>query len=195
MKSFLAFVYVLPVLVLASASPSPAADLPRNMDVKRVTLPTPATCGNTSDAVPLFTANSAQFSDNFYSTSISQITAVVGAQGYSFQGIAARVFNSQELSTVPLFHLFQNVVIDSFYTTSTTERDLALENGYIVGGTDAFIYPSQICASIPFYRLYNSAATEHFYTTDASVRASRLASPAWADEGIAGYVLDANVCV
>jgi hypothetical protein len=86
------------------------------------------------------------------------------------------------------------VVIDSFYTTSATERAQALQNGYIVGGTDAYVYPSQICGSIPFYRLYNSGATEHFMTTSADVRASLLASSAWADQGIVGYVLDANPC-
>ncbi|KAF7360142.1 hypothetical protein MVEN_00742600 [Mycena venus] len=165
----------------------------QNIDI-RVTSPSPATCGNTSDAVLLYTANSATFLDNFYSTAIDQITAVVGAQGYTFQGAAARVFNTQETSTIPLFHLFQNVVIDSFYTTSATERTLALQSGYIVGGTDTFIYPSQICGSIPFYRLYNSGATEHFMTTSDAVRASMLASGAWADQGIVGYVLDANVC-
>ncbi|KAJ7108785.1 hypothetical protein C8R44DRAFT_744012 [Mycena epipterygia] len=187
---YLFSIYVLASLASAYALPS-GANLLRNIDVQR---PTPDTCGNSSDAVPLYTANSAAHLDNFYSTSISQITAVVGAQGYTFQGVAARVFDTQELSTVPLFHLFQNVVIDSFYTASTTERDLALENGYIVGSTDTFLYPSQICGSIPFYRLYNNAATEHFYTTSASVRASMLASSGWADEGIVGYVLDPNPC-
>ncbi|KAJ7918383.1 hypothetical protein B0H13DRAFT_2436330 [Mycena leptocephala] len=188
MQSFLFLIGVLQLLAPVRGSPSGTS---QNIDITR---PSPATCGNTSDAVPLYSANSATYLDNFYSTTISQITAVVGAQGYTFQGVAARVFNTQETSTVPLFHLFQNVVIDSFYTTSATERAQALQNGYIVGGTDAYVYPSQICGSIPFYRLYNSGATEHFMTTSADVRASLLASSAWADQGIVGYVLDANPC-
>ncbi|KAJ7741838.1 hypothetical protein B0H16DRAFT_1693900 [Mycena metata] len=134
------------------------------------------------------------FTDNFYSTDPGQITAVVGSQGAAFVGTAARVFTSQELSTVPFFHLFDGTINDSFYTTSTFERDLALANGYVVGGPDTFIYPTQICGSIPFFRLYDSALTEHFYTTNAAVQASMLASGGWADEGVAGYVLDANVC-
>jgi hypothetical protein len=111
-----------------------------------------------------------------------------------FKGVAARVFATQELSTVPLFFLFQNVVTDHIYTTSTTERTLAVQAGYINQPPDAFVYPSQICGSIPFYRLYNATATEHFYTISASVYASMLTSGAWEDQGIVGYVLDPNVC-
>ncbi|KAJ7741638.1 hypothetical protein B0H16DRAFT_1464357 [Mycena metata] len=144
-----------------------------------------ATCGNASDAVPFYEAHFDQpFTDNFYSTDPRA----------AFVGTAARVFTSQELSTVPFFHLFDGTINDSFYTTSTFERDLALANGYVVGGPDTFIYPTQICGSIPFFRLYDSALTEHFYTTNAAVQASMLASGGWADEGVAGYVLDANVC-
>ncbi|KAJ7802557.1 hypothetical protein B0H14DRAFT_2385378 [Mycena olivaceomarginata] len=69
-----------------------------------------------------------------------------------------------------------------------------LHNLSIVGGPNTFIYPTQICGSIPFFRLYESALTEHFYTTNAVIQASMLASGGWADEGVAGYVLDANVC-
>ncbi|KAJ7109646.1 hypothetical protein C8R43DRAFT_904774, partial [Mycena crocata] len=95
--------------------------------------------------VPLYAANSVAHSDNFYSTSIGQITAVVGSQGYT----------------------------------------LKCRAGLQHPG-------SSIC--IPFYRLYNSAATEYFYTTSASICASMLANSACADEGVVGYVLDANLC-
>ncbi|KAJ7185876.1 hypothetical protein C8R46DRAFT_1061957 [Mycena filopes] len=166
--------------------------MPNNASVGATTHPTPATCGNVSDAVPLYAASQPTLFDNFYSTSLGQITAVVGSQGYTFQGTVARVFPTQEISTIPLFHLFQNVVIDSFYTTSATERATALQNGYIVGATDAYVYGSQICGSIPLYRLYDSAATEHLLTTDATVRARMIANGSWVDQGIVGYVLDAN---
>ncbi|KAJ6614560.1 hypothetical protein B0H10DRAFT_2044584 [Mycena sp. CBHHK59/15] len=184
---FFIFEFALSALAYTSSS---RAGLLSSEDVQ---LRSAATCGNVSDAVPLYTAYTSKYLDHFYSTSISQITAVVGSQGYAFEGVAARVFATQELSTVPFYHVFQNVVIDSFYTISTTERDLALQNGYISGSTDAYIYPTQICGSIPFFRLYNSAATEHFYTTSASVCDSMVAA-GWEDGGIAGYVLDSNPC-
>jgi hypothetical protein len=47
---------------------------------------------------------------------------------------------------------------------------------------------------VPFYGLYSTAATEHFYTINEPDYNAKLASGAWTDEGIAGYVLDLDPC-
>lgn len=147
------------------------------------------TCGNPSDAVPLYWSTIPSV-DVFYTTVISDITSVVRGDGYDFGGIACLVFTTQELSTVPLFHVYNGHLIDNFYTTSTTERDLALESGYTASPTAAYIYPSQICGSIPFYRIYSSIDTVHIYTINVTERDAILALGGWTDEGITGYVLD-----
>ncbi|KAJ7879819.1 hypothetical protein B0H13DRAFT_1630605 [Mycena leptocephala] len=151
------------------------------------------TCGDPSNAVPLYFSEQIG-ADYIYTTVISDVTDDVKNHPYVFRGIAARVFSTQEPSTVPFFRVFNAALVEDLYTISTTERTLALENGYSNAGIMSFIYPSQICGSIPFYRIYSSAATEHFYTINGTDRDARLASGVWADEGIAGYVLDLNPC-
>ncbi|KAJ7259178.1 hypothetical protein B0H12DRAFT_1182323 [Mycena haematopus] len=132
--------------------------------------------------------------DFYYATLNSKVTKAVGVDGYTFQGIAARVFTTQELSTVPLLHVYNAQTVDNLYTTSTSECDLAVENGYEGPTTLAYIYPSQICGAVPFYRIYNSADTEHYYTINETERDAMVATGAWADQGITGYVLDPNPC-
>ncbi|KAJ7702823.1 hypothetical protein B0H17DRAFT_923215, partial [Mycena rosella] len=161
----------------------------------------PQTCGDPSDAVPFYLV--ALPGQAFYYTALaSDVNSLINPPfSYSFIGTAARVFTTQELSTVPFFHVRSGSVLgplhsDNLYTTSTTERDSALVSGYVDTGIAGYIYPSQICGSVPFYRLFTTTATvtEHFYTINATYRATLVASGAWTDEGIAGYVLDFNVC-
>ncbi|KAJ6454864.1 hypothetical protein C8R45DRAFT_1037388 [Mycena sanguinolenta] len=161
----------------------------------RTIVPVPDTCGNSSDTVPLFATVGGIVQDFVLTTSITDVTSLVGRQSFTFLGVSARVFPTQETSTMPLYlvYLVQNGDIsDHLYTMSETERDLALEIGYRDGGITAYIYPTPICGSIPYYRLYDSAATEHFYTVSEAEQQSHLAAAAWSDEGIVGYVLPPN---
>ncbi|KAJ6496852.1 hypothetical protein DFH09DRAFT_1336995 [Mycena vulgaris] len=167
MKSSSTFAGIISALLLALLGASPSVS--QNMTVKP---PSPLTCGNTSDAVPLYLAEWPGAA--FYSTSVSEISTVVSRNTFMFEGISARIFLTQELSTVPLFRLVQGT--DMFFTISTTERALVLQTGYIDEGTAGFIYPSQICGSTPFYRIYTSLANEHYYTISSADRDAVLAS-------------------
>ncbi|KAJ7918206.1 hypothetical protein B0H13DRAFT_2321686 [Mycena leptocephala] len=155
------------------------------------TPPAPMTCGDPSNAVPLYVTEQIGV-DYLYTIDNDDLTADIKVHPYVFRGTAARVFATRELSTVPFFRLFNPTLVEDLYTISVTERVLALESGYKDGGIISFIYPSQICGSIPFYRMYSSATAAHFYTINETDRDARLASGGWADEGIAGYVLDLN---
>ncbi|KAJ7444799.1 hypothetical protein B0H11DRAFT_2249809 [Mycena galericulata] len=173
---------------------SPSASVPTQSTT--VTSPSPLTCGDPSDAVPLYITDSTG-QTFYYTTSTMDVNILVKLPyDYTFLGIAARVFPTQELSTVPFFHVQNDQTIDNFYTTSATARDLALENGYVNASSaiTGYIYLSQICGSVPFYGLYSSAATEHFYTINETDYNAKLASGAWTDEGISGYVLDLDPC-
>ncbi|KAJ7788626.1 hypothetical protein B0H14DRAFT_3892320 [Mycena olivaceomarginata] len=143
-----------------------ASTLAQNVSVKP---PSPLTCGNPNDSVFYYVMTSPG-TDNFYTSVLAEVTSAVNDDGYVFGGVAARVFLTPEFSL----------------SLST--------GGYIDEGISAYIYPSQICGSVPFYRVYNSAATEHFYTINETERDSLLGSSGWADEGIAGYVLDVGPC-
>ncbi|KAJ7019759.1 hypothetical protein C8F04DRAFT_328395 [Mycena alexandri] len=87
---------------------------------------TAATCGNASDAVPLYLASSSAFADNLYDTTVADISNNVGNGVYRFEGVAASVFLTQELSTVALFRQFNPSIADHFYTIDPVERDNAL---------------------------------------------------------------------
>jgi hypothetical protein len=160
--------------------------------VKCFILHQPRTCGNSSDAVPLFVIASQQYSDFYIGTDINLITSAVN-RGYAFLGVGARVFTTQETSTVPFYELYSNSVTDHFFTISEVDRDLAITEGYTDSGITAYIYPTQICGSIPYYQLFNPSVAEHWYTA-VEVERDRMVAAGWSDEGIAGYVLDANVC-
>ncbi|KAJ7263432.1 hypothetical protein C8J57DRAFT_1183450 [Mycena rebaudengoi] len=184
MKFSLTLGFATSASLLALSSPSAAAT---------VKAPSPQTCGDRSHAVPFY------FSELpgqavYYTTLTSDVELLVTPLGYTFRGVAALVFTTQEPSTVPFYHVRNIQAVDNLYTTSVIERDTAVENGDIDGPIAAYIYPSQICGSVPFYRLYSNAATEHYYTINATDQAARVASGVWADEGIAGYVLDLNLC-
>ncbi|KAJ7026477.1 hypothetical protein C8F04DRAFT_1045592 [Mycena alexandri] len=178
-------------LLLAFCASSSALAPAKNVTA---TAPSPLTCGDPSDAVPLYFMEIAG-QDMYYATGIGFVTTLVGDLAYTFLGIAARVFTTQELSTVPFFHLQNDQTSDNFYTISATDRELALETGWGDAGIAAYIYPSQICGSVPLYGLYQSVDTIHFYTINETTYDAMLAGTGgWADQGIAGYVLDLNPC-
>ncbi|KAJ7731884.1 hypothetical protein B0H16DRAFT_1381701 [Mycena metata] len=155
---------------------------------------TAATCGNASDAVPLYLASSSAFADNLYDTTVVDISNNVHDGVYTFEGVVASVFITQELSTVPLFQQFNPSIVDHFYTIDPVERDNALSAGYLDNGIAGFVYPSQICGSTPFFGLFAASVVEHYYTTNTTTRASMLATGKWSDEGITAYVLNSNPC-
>ncbi|KAJ7626839.1 hypothetical protein FB45DRAFT_55530 [Roridomyces roridus] len=151
------------------------------------------TCGNANDSVPLFATNGGPLQDFFASTSTVAIASVIEHQGFTFLGVSARVFTTQEPSTTPLYLVYSVIsngdATDHFYTTSASDRALLIESGWIDAGVQAYIYPTQICGSVPYYVVYNSAQTEHFYTANQTQYQNFLATAGWADQGIVGYVL------
>ncbi|KAJ7149487.1 hypothetical protein C8R43DRAFT_887866, partial [Mycena crocata] len=138
----------------------------------------PLTCGNNSNAVPLyFAVLDKGASDCCYSTSWMTSTPWLASKATSSRALLP-------VSSVPKNNLPSHnpTVVDNFYTISTTERDLALESGYVAGRIDSFIYPTQICGSIPFYQIFAPAATEHFYIISAALQHIVLAQGGWTDQ-------------
>ncbi|KAJ6543053.1 hypothetical protein B0H19DRAFT_1172665 [Mycena capillaripes] len=95
--------------------------------INKTQSPSPLTCGNPSDSVFFFLLILAG-TDNFYTTvinAVSGVTSAIATDGYVFGGVGARVFITQELSTVPLYRAYQGAGVDHFYTTSVAELDFA----------------------------------------------------------------------
>ncbi|KAJ7642062.1 hypothetical protein FB45DRAFT_365074 [Roridomyces roridus] len=153
------------------------------------------TCGNATDAVPFFAVNGGPMQDYLATTRVGDMQIVI-PQGFTFLGLTARVFTTQETSTVPMYmvHLVASNgdISDHIYTIDQGEYQALLEIGWIDQGIQAYVYPTQICGSVPWYAVYNAASTEHFLTTDVATRDSFLAQAGWTDQGIVAYVLPPN---
>ncbi|KAJ7043766.1 hypothetical protein C8F04DRAFT_1229241 [Mycena alexandri] len=153
------------------------------------------TCGDPADAVPFYSLFNSATVDYYYTADAGLVDTVFPApSGYALQGVAGLVFVTQEESTVPFYRLHQllaNSVNNNFFTTNTTERDLAIQQGFSLTPTDplTFIYPTEICGAVPFYRVFNPGAQANFYTTSESRRLDFIANQGYEDLGIAGYIL------
>lgn len=94
---------------------------------------------------------------------------------------------------VPLYQLYSEEVNDWFYTTSTSQRDLAMTVGYTFHGVVARVEPNPQGDVSPFWRFYKGPPeTDHFYTTSATERDFVL-SYGWHYEGIEGYLFNSQV--
>ncbi|KAJ7738974.1 hypothetical protein B0H16DRAFT_1569382, partial [Mycena metata] len=112
---------------------------------------------------------------------------------YVFNGVAALVFPTAEVSTVPFYCLvYAGPATSFFFTTSETERSNALTaGGYSDCGITGYIYPTQVCGSVPLYRgHFITANTDYLYTTSAANRDNAVENQGFTDEGVAGYVLE-----
>jgi hypothetical protein len=111
------------------------------------------TCADRSTSVPLYFTELPNNND-VHTTSITAVTTRVKTQGYVFQGVVARVFVTQELSTAPLFHLTRildsTLAVDALYTVSTADRDAVVASGFY---TFVDIEPTYIrCKSAEAFR-------------------------------------------
>src|SRR5918992_2984170 len=70
--------------------------------------------------VPLFEYWNPYIGDHFYTININEI-GQYPTNGYTFEGTAANVFDTQETGTVPLFRYYNFQIGDHFYTTDWNE--------------------------------------------------------------------------
>ncbi|KAJ7721202.1 hypothetical protein B0H16DRAFT_1738377 [Mycena metata] len=148
-----------------------------------------ATCGDPADALPLYRFLTGTGAEYIYFADLPIVQTQAAAKGWTFQGVAALVFTTQEVSTVPLYGLL-HTGDESLYVADTTELANALDGGYVLSGEPlVYIYPTQICGSVPFYYLTNAAKNSNFYTAVESERLDFINNQGYTDVNVAGYVL------
>jgi len=105
--------------------------------------------------------------------------------GFTNEGIAGYILNSQKGGTVPLYRL-TNAAGDTLLTTDQNERASAQQQGYTDAGVMGYIAKNPWGGTNqPLYRLANS--NSHFYTTSAPEKASAQ-QQGYRDEGTVGYI-------
>ncbi len=92
-------------------------------------------------STPLYRLYNKYSGDHFYTTSYNEKDFAISKAGYSYEGIAGYVFNSQTSSAVPLYRLYNKYSGDHFYTTSYNEKDFAISKaGYTYEGIAGYIW-------------------------------------------------------
>jgi hypothetical protein len=149
------------------------------------------TCGDPADALPFYRLL-ALTAEYLYIADPTMVASVLRAapNGWALQTVAALVFATQEVSTVPLYTLRSKAVPEWLYVADTTELANALNNGYGISTEPlVYIYQTQICGSVPFYYLNNAAKNANFYTAVESERLDFITNKGYTDVYIVGYVL------
>ncbi|KAF7350034.1 hypothetical protein MVEN_01305100 [Mycena venus] len=149
------------------------------------------TCGDPADALPFYRLLAGTGEYLYVADPTTVGTELRAApNGWALQTVAALVFSTQEVSTVPFYTLHSNTGSEWLYVANTTELANALNNGYHLSTEPVvYIYPTQICGSVPFYYLNNAAEKSNFYTAVESERLDFIANEGYTDVDIAGYVL------
>ncbi|KAJ7496553.1 hypothetical protein FB451DRAFT_1385949 [Mycena latifolia] len=148
-------------------------------------------CPSPSKAIKFYRLFQNNIEHYLYTTSTAVKSRALD-DGYEFDGVAARVFKTEQPSTVPFYHVFNRATRDNFYTTDVGARDAALASGpktAVDEGVAAYVFSRRVCGGVPLYRLYNSATRDHFYTTDESEREDAVTDGGYDDPVIAGFVL------
>ncbi|KAG5651317.1 hypothetical protein H0H81_009118 [Sphagnurus paluster] len=147
------------------------------------------TCGDPANAVPLYRAFNSGDIDHLYTTSTLEIQTVTKAGTFISEGVAGKVFPTQEIGTVPFYRLYSGGLQDHFYTASAVERDAAIRTlGYISEGIVGYVYADAGCGGWALYRLLRPApVSDHLYTL-STVEVAAVQAAGYKYEGVAAYI-------
>ncbi|KAH9483697.1 hypothetical protein JR316_0003168 [Psilocybe cubensis] len=152
------------------------------------------TCGNVADSLPFIQSFSQSGSDHFYTTSTTE-NAQFAAKGYAPQGVAGRIFPTQEPGTVPFFRLFNAGWIDHTYTANQQLRSAEInitKPPYADDTIAGYVYLDGSCpGTIPLFWAFSTSITDSFFTTDLAEYDSAISSGVYNGQGIAAYIYPA----
>lgn len=161
------------------SQPAYGADLVASINVPACTAP-----------LPMYSARSDYYTDNFYSISYSQ-QAIAISLGYTGTGVPFRVSRTNAL-TLPFKRFFKGAPqIEHFYTHLADEAQFVVSMGYVYENDEGNIFASQLTGTSALYRLSKWVGAtmdlQHVYTIYPSEVSSYQAA-GWISDGIKGYV-------
>ncbi|KAJ7143618.1 hypothetical protein C8R43DRAFT_1130686 [Mycena crocata] len=126
-------------------------------------------CPSASASVELYRLFRNDIEHYLYTTSLPEKSRTV-ANLYEYDGVAVRVFRTQQPRTVPLYHLVNAKTQNNFYTTDKQERDttFARDSSVVDKGIAAYIFPKHVCGSKALDRHYNPISKGYFYTIEST---------------------------
>ncbi|KDR79146.1 hypothetical protein GALMADRAFT_208613 [Galerina marginata CBS 339.88] len=155
----------------------------------------PQACGDPRLLTPLFRLSNGVKKDNFYTTSATEKANAIATGGYRDEGVEGYIWptstNGGQLQTIPFYRVYNPTVVNHFYTTSTAERDDAINNlGYNSEGIAGYVYNNAQCGGLPLYGVWSTNAQNDFYTMDADgVQEVVSGDPdGYVNEGIRAYI-------
>lgn len=144
---------------------------------------------NTGLLVPLYRAYSPYILDHLFTIDPNEY-AVLGASGWSLEGVAAHIYNGPvttgSIGTVPFYRFYNTSTLQHLWTADRNEYFVL--NGsdeWISEGIAGDIFDQPVSGTIALYRLRSSNL--HVWTSSTN-EDNVLLSEGWISEGIAGYV-------
>ncbi|KAJ7716399.1 hypothetical protein DFH07DRAFT_973918 [Mycena maculata] len=109
--------------------------------------------------------------ENYRLTTRSPEKSLVIGNGYEFDGVAARVFETEN-------------------TFDKGERDVALNDpANVEKGIAAHVFTRRVCGSKPLYRIYSPMNKAHFYILDENEVDEAISDKGYGEPVISGFVL------
>jgi ribosomal protein L33 len=144
--------------------------------------------GNTPTGFTLRMVNKRGY--HFYSNVPSEQFIAITKVGYRTEIPAGYNVNvAQVEGSVPVYRMVHPLTGDHFYTTSTNERDTAINIvRYKDEGVAYYVMPAAGSGLVPVYRLVHPLTGDHFYTTSTNERDTAINIVRYKDEGVAFYV-------
>lgn len=139
-------------------------------------------------AIPVYEVYDSTNGDHFYTTSQAEKDTAKSAYGYTNEKIAFYAFSELQegLDLIPLYRLYNSILTDHFYTSSATEKDVAVaSHGYIYESVACYVFSAHNENSSPVYRLYSEEKKDHFYTISETEK-NELIAPASEEEEALG---------
>ena len=105
--------------------------------------------------------------------------------GYSAEGIVFGLAATQQAGTISLYRLQKS---GHLYTTKSTERVNALNNGYNDEGVIGYIFTAPATGLQPLYSWYNSKLELRFMSLYKDIEGPTVVAQGYIYEGVMGYV-------
>ena len=90
----------------------------------------------------------------------------------------------------PLYSYWSNYFLDTYLSSSSTERTDLLKSGWVDKGIQGNVYDIKETGTVPLYKFWSEYYKDHYFTTDENEK-NDLINHGWRLDGIVAYVYSA----